>query len=237
MVSNVRNPGSAQQVTGFSIRFFATLTSTGPLDASLPGAFYVAYTPDTLSAAVIVPRSYVVGEVVTWNFNIIPKNPIPVGGLIRISFPKWTDATRYSIGAQSMLDPGSTTCSPESGLTSTALTCTFTVNPIPSGLDTLLISGAFQAVQTGGSVFEISVSNVKNMPTTRPYNTFAVLTLDASSNGIDSQNGIPLSMLMPGTLPSSQVTVIINPPTTVDAITSYLFTLFVSNPIPVGGKI
>jgi len=44
-------------------------------------------------------------------------------------------------------------------------------------------------------------------------------------------------MLTPGTLSSSQVQVIINQPATVDAITSYLFTLSVNNPIPVGGKI
>lgn len=237
MVSNVKNPGSAQQVSGFSVKFYSTLTATSTLDASAAGAFYQAYTPDTLSSAVILPGSYIVGDVVTWNFNIIPKNPIPVGGLIQISFPKWTDATRYSIGAQSMLSPGTNLCSPISGLTATSLSCTFTINANPSGLDTLLISGAFQAVQTAGSVFEISVDSVKNMPTTRSYTTFAILTLDASQYGIDAQSGMTMAMLTPGTLASSQVTVIINPPTTVDAITSYLFTLFVSNPIPEGGNI
>lgn len=39
------------------------------------------------------------------------------------------------------------------------------------------------------------------------------------------------------TIPSDQVKVIIDSPTTVDAITTYLFTIFISNPVPMGGNI
>jgi len=44
-------------------------------------------------------------------------------------------------------------------------------------------------------------------------------------------------MSLPGILPSSLVSVIIDAPSTVDAVTSYLFTLFIQNPLPMGGKI
>jgi hypothetical protein len=41
----------------------------------------------------------------------------------------------------------------------------------------------------------------------------------------------------PGILDTTLVSVIIDAPATVDAVTSYLFTLFVKNPVPIGGKI
>jgi hypothetical protein len=46
-----------------------------------------------------------------------------------------------------------------------------------------------------------------------------------------------ISMSQPGILPSNLVSVIIDAPSTVDAVTSYLFTLFIQNPLPMGGKI
>ncbi len=44
-------------------------------------------------------------------------------------------------------------------------------------------------------------------------------------------------MSQPGILDKSLVDVIIDAPATVDSVTSYLFTLFIKNPVPMGGKI
>jgi hypothetical protein len=180
MISNVKNPGSAQQVTGFIFRFYETLSSPTPKDTSSSNAFYMQFTPDTLSAGIILPGSYKVGEITNWRVSVIPKNPIPAGGILQISFPKWTDASRYSIGAQSMLSSGTNTCIVLSGLSSSSLSCTFTVNNIASGVDTLTITGAFSAVQTSGSAFEIEIESVENMPTCRSYTTFAIQTMDSN---------------------------------------------------------
>ena len=75
------------------------------------------------------------------------------------------------------------------------------------------------------------------MPTTRPYTDWGIFTYDASGYGIDSKSDFQVAMSIPATLPSSQVKVIVDSPTSVDATTTYLFTLFISNPIPVGGNI
>jgi hypothetical protein len=48
---------------------------------------------------------------------------------------------------------------------------------------------------------------------------------------------IEISMSQPGILDSKLVSVIIDAPATVDAVTSYLFTLFIQNPLPKDGKI
>ena len=75
------------------------------------------------------------------------------------------------------------------------------------------------------------------MPTTRPYSDFEVWTYDSNSFGIDNMKNIEISMSEPGILDTSLVSVIIDSPSTIDAVTSYLFTLFIKNPVPMGGKI
>ena len=75
------------------------------------------------------------------------------------------------------------------------------------------------------------------MPTTRPYSNFDIVTYDSNNFGIDTSINQQIQMTMEATLPSSQVKVIINAPTTVDSLTTYLFQLFINNPIPMGGSI
>jgi len=75
------------------------------------------------------------------------------------------------------------------------------------------------------------------LPTTRPYSDFEVWTYDGNSFGIDTMRQIEISMSEPGILDRSLVDVIVDAPATVDAVTSYLFTLFIKNPVPMGGKI
>ncbi len=75
------------------------------------------------------------------------------------------------------------------------------------------------------------------MPTTRPYTGFEIWTYDSNSFGIDNEKNIEIAMSIPATLPTSQVKVYIDAPNTVDAITTYLFTLFINNPVPKDGAI
>jgi len=44
-------------------------------------------------------------------------------------------------------------------------------------------------------------------------------------------------MTVPATIDPKFVNVTIDSPTTVDALTTYLFTIFIQNPIPMGGTI
>lgn len=143
-----------------------------------------------------------VGETSDWTISITPKNPIPVGGIVKFYMPKWNIASRYSTGAQSMLGSGTQTCTAISGITPTAMECSFSIDSIATNKDVLTITGAFTAVQT--SFFEIQISSVRNMPTTRPYTDWQIFTYDASSYGIDSKSeNLEVSMNTAGTLPSS----------------------------------
>ncbi len=151
--------------------------------------------------------------------------------------PKWIDSTIHSITPLSMLPSGSNTCSPGSGLTSTSLTCIFYRDPSPTGIDYLTINNAFATALAGNNYFEIKISNFRNMPTTRPYSKFEIWTYDANGYGIDNLKSIEVGMLTPATLPNTMASVIIEAPTTVDALTTYLFQIFVQNPIPTGGTI
>ncbi len=122
-----------------------------------------------------------------------------------------------------MLPSGSNTCSPGSGLTSTSLTCIFYRDPSPTGIDYLTINNAFATALAGNNYFEIKISNFRNMPTTRPYSKFEIWTYDANGYGIDNLKSIEVGMLTPATLPNTMASVIIEAPTTVDALTTYLF--------------
>jgi hypothetical protein len=56
-----------------------------------------------------------------------------------------------------MLSTGSNTCTVVSGLTASSMTCTFSIDPIATNKDVLTINGAFDAVQTSGTIFEIKI--------------------------------------------------------------------------------
>ncbi len=77
------------------------------------------------------------------------------------------------------------------------------VDPIATNKDTLIVTGAFSASTTDN--FDIQITNVRNMPTTRPYSTFEVWTYDANQFGIDNMKNMEISMSQPGVLPSSLV--------------------------------
>jgi len=137
--------------------------------------------------------------------------------------PKWIDSTIHSITPLSMLPSGSNTCSAGTGLTSTSVTCTFYRDPSSTGIDSLTINNAFATAQSGNNYFEIKISNFRNMPTTRPYSNFEIWTYDANGYGIDNLKPIEVGMLSPAILPNNMASVIIEAPTTVDALTTYLF--------------
>ena len=61
------------------------------------------------------------------------------------------------------------------------------------------------------------------MPSTRPYTGFQIWSYDANGYGIDNAKDIEIEMTVPAILPASMASVIIQAPTTVDALTSYLF--------------
>jgi len=65
------------------------------------------------------------------------------------------------------------------------------------------------------------------MPTTRPYVGFEIWSYDSNSYGIDNAKDIEVGMSIPATLPATMASVIIEAPTTVDALTTYLFQIFV----------
>jgi hypothetical protein len=137
--------------------------------------------------------------------------------------PKWIDSTQHSITPLSMLPSGSNTCTAGSGLSSTSMSCTFYRDPSPTARDYLTINNAFSSALAGNNFFEIKISNFRNMPTTRPYSNFEIWTYDANGYGIDNLKAIEVGMLTPATLPAKMASVIIEAPTTVDALTTYLF--------------
>jgi hypothetical protein len=65
------------------------------------------------------------------------------------------------------------------------------------------------------------------MPTTRPYNTFAVYTQDSNYYSIDSLTAVIVTMNTAATLPTSRVTITIESPTTVGATSTYLVQILV----------
>lgn len=75
------------------------------------------------------------------------------------------------------------------------------------------------------------------MPTTRPYNTFGIATFDSNSYGIDTMTSLGVAMTTPATLTNPQVTLTVDSPQTVEAKTTYLFGIFINNPLPKGGII
>jgi hypothetical protein len=137
--------------------------------------------------------------------------------------PKWIDSTQHSITPLSMLPSGSNTCTAGSGLSSSSMSCTFYRDPSPTARDYLTINNAFSSALAGNNFFEIKISNFRNMPTTRPYSNFEIWTYDANGYGIDNLKAIEVGMLTPATLPAKMASVIIEAPTTVDALTTYLF--------------
>ena len=75
------------------------------------------------------------------------------------------------------------------------------------------------------------------MPTTRPYSTFDVFTYDSGPYAVDSWSSLSVTMTTAGTIPITDVKLTVDAPTTVDAQTTYLFQIFVSNPLPIGASI
>lgn len=156
---------------------------------------------------------------------------------MKFFMPKWIDATLHSITPLSMLPSGSNTCTAGTGLTSSSVSCIFTRDPSATASDYLTINNAFASAVAGNNYFEIKIANFRNMPTTRPYSNFEIWTYDANGYGIDNLKAIEVGMTTPATLPATMASVIIEAPTTVDALTTYLFQIFVQNPIPMGGTI
>ena len=165
-VNTAVNAGSAQNITGFIMRFYNSANTQ--LD-STSTAFSFLYTPDVLISVSLTPTSYVVGVYNTWTLSVTPKNQIPAGGIVRITFPKWNQAAFGATNPLSMLTSGAATCAPILGLTAGAVTCAFSVNALITGTDTLTITNAFPAIQAAGITFQITIANVRNPPTTRPY--------------------------------------------------------------------
>jgi hypothetical protein len=122
-----------------------------------------------------------------------------------------------------MLPSGSNSCSAGSGLSSSSVTCTFFRDPTSTARDYLTINNAFPSALNGNNYFEIKINNFRNMPTTRPYSNFEIWTYDTNGYGIDNLKSIEVGMLSPATLPTKMASVIIEAPTTVDALTTYLF--------------
>ena len=129
--------------------------SANTLLDSTTTAFSFQFTPDSLAAVSLTSTSYTVGATTNWLLSVTPSNQIPAGGIVDISIPKWNQAAYGATNPESMLTAGSVTCVGISGLTTTSFTCTFTVNPIITGTDTLTITNAFPTAQAAYSTFSI----------------------------------------------------------------------------------
>eukprot|EP00347_Sterkiella_histriomuscorum_P015240 403357777 len=117
--------------------------------------------------------------------------------------------------------------------------CSSLVSAASSGIvDTVTVTGLF-ATTIGlaiGKTIKITITNVRNPPTLKPYSTYEIATTDTNLNVIEQCSGLSLTMTSVGQLSSDSLVRVINT-VEINALGTYLFIIKITNPLPVGGWI
>lgn len=222
------NPLYAKQITGF---FVESLTSTSTqIDASVGTLIVTNPTPGSLGVTLASATS-VVGATDTLTITLTMVNNIPSNGIVHITLPKWNPS---SPAPQSIFNSADATCTEVTNVS--GISCT-TVRNLNGNFnqDKLLVQGTF-SIPTGNTV-AFNITNYLNPPSFEPFTFISVYTTTDNQNDILDQNdAVILTMSTAATLPVANVN-ITAANTETNQITSYNFSMQVTNPLPLNSRI
>ncbi|CAG9317925.1 unnamed protein product [Blepharisma stoltei] len=211
-ISNISNPMTTTSGS-FTIN---TLSSSGSvLDQ---GSISLSFNAASLISAQLLPGTQIVGDYSTWTISMQTTYTIPSGGLIYINFPTWN----LNMGSTSSLYycDGNEVCAGVSNIQS-SITCTCTTGVIQASL----------TQSTSGSI-SFTISSIRNPPSTAAVSGFLIQT---GYNGgyIETSASLSVSVSTPNTIYGTSL---IMGSQSINAQTSYQFSLACPTPIPSGAN-
>lgn len=181
--STLKNPPTTVQSSPFTIRFCEDSNCTYLI--STHNTYRITATPDTLTSVSISQASRITGDTTLYTFSITTKNTIPISGTVFIQLPSEI----------SIILSNSPSCSNPVGFSST-LSCQFTSNSIT-------ILNGFQSSSFSPGTLIISVSSIKNPPSTSPSSSFSITTYTGEYEIDKLTSGIIVTMDTPHEIESA----------------------------------
>ena len=217
-IDQVTNPSTTSVSSTFKYQSTTTSAGTYLVDQKTSGITFTAVAASLVSVTV-APTSMITGAVTVYQFTVVTTNTIPLNGYLKVNFP-----TGVSI-SDTVNAPGS--CTKVSGFPSSTLTCTVTSS-------SMTVYGFSSASFSAGTLVW-TIGYVMNPPSTASYSSFSAYTYDSSGNGIDQKtSGIAVSVTTANTLTG----VVVSSSSTVNgAISTYTFTITVTNVTPSGAYV
>jgi hypothetical protein len=217
----------AKTTSAISISSFTSANVA--IDTSSSSSFTVTPDPGNLDVTLSSATS-TVGATERLRFTLALTNTIGVDGKIHILLPYWNPDAPSPV---SIFPTSTATCAAVTNVSS--ILCTFTSNFGATGTqDKIVVSGSFTS---GATSIVFDISNYHNPPSTQPLTTIQVYTSTLTeANKLDQDYSISLTMTTPATLPASNV-VITRDNTEINAVTNYVFSITLNNPLPIGARI
>jgi hypothetical protein len=213
-VSSLRNPRTAAKTSAFSLEICEDSACVNLIASD--SSISITAVHDSLNSVSINISPKITGEIATYTFTIDTKNTIPAGGQILISFPTTVVILTSSFP----------TCTSLQGFFS-AISCSYTSSSIT-------ITNGFSS-DFGAGVLTLSVTQIKNPPTTQPTSTFKVYT-SLNSSLIDTlESNILITIDTPNSLNEGSLTSDISIIT--GATQDYILSITPYNYMPSGGTV
>jgi hypothetical protein len=211
--STLKNPPTTVQSSPFTIRFCQDSICTDLI--STHTTYRITATPDTLRSVSITQASKITGDTTLYTFSITTKNTIPISGSVFIQLPP----------EASIILSESPSCSSSVGFQST-FSCQF-------ASDSITILDGFSSSSFPPGTLNISVSSIKNPPSTSPSSSFSVTTYTGEYEIDKLTSGIIVTMDTPHEIESayfeSEIDVVTG------AIQEYILYITPFNYMPNGG--
>lgn len=227
------------------------LNGTNGVIGQSTALFAVSTTPGSLAMTIQSVGSTTAGDITGVQFSIVPADPIPQNGNVKISLPKWNPGTQDLQNVQSMIQYSAASdrfivgqlgyqidCSSSAH---PSLVCTvspanpLSVSAIPASIDVLTVSGLSTTLQPGVTLsLQLGLSRFRNPPSTKPVTTIAVTSFTGSQQIIGSSTSASYQASQPANVQQ----VLVTPAATkINDQTSYDFQITLPLPLQVGATI